>query len=189
MGLVLKLVLVATSGLFFGAVALGAIGVFLVVNGSPGTCGGREITPISAAVAAQLDQRWDQFSLDILSAGTSISISESEATSRGRQYVDDEDVPVDNLRVYFCSDGRGQVAGEVEALGIDVDFVITGRLDVSGPEPVVELESVNVGNLPEFVGDAVLDVLLDDGARTLELDENLAGSEISDGVIVVTGVP
>ena len=189
MGCTLKIILFVISGSFFAAVVLVALGVFLVVTGSPGTCSDREIAPVSAAVAAQLDDRWDQFSADITSAASSIGVSESEATSRARQYVEDEDVPVDDLRVYFCDGGSGQLAGKVKAMGIDVDFVVTGHLDISGNRPVVELDSIDIGNMPGFVADTVFDLLLDDDARTLELDENLLGSEISDGMIEISGGP
>lgn len=189
MGCIVKIVLFAISGFVFIGVVLVALGVFLVVTGSPGTCSDREIAPISAAVAAQLDDRWDQFSIDIASAASSIGVSESEATSRARQYVEDEDVPVEDIRVYFCDDGNGQLAGKVKAIGIDVDFVVTGHLDLSGEEPVVELDSIDIGNMPGFVADTVFGILLNDDARTLELDENLLGSEISDGLIRINGGP
>lgn len=189
MGCILKIILFAISGFFFAVVVGGALSVFLIVTGSPGTCTDREIDPISSAVAAQLDARWDVFSQTSETQQASIQVSEAEATSRGRQYVDDEDVPVDDLRIYFCGDGKGQIAGKVAAIGIDVDFVVTGHLDVGGPKPVVQLDSVDIGNMPGFVADKVLDILLNDDARTLELDENLRGSEISDGLIVISGGP
>ena len=166
-----------------------ALGAFLIVTGAPKTCSDREIAPISAAVAAELDERWDQFSIDIATAATSIDITESEATSRARQYIEDRDVPLDDLSVYFCGDGKGQLAGKVEALGIDAGFVVTGHLDLTGARPVVQLDSLHAGNLPGFISDAVFDFLLDDDARTLELDENLLGSEISDGLIIISGGP
>ena len=189
MGCILKIVLFVISGFFFGAVVLVALSVFLVVTGSPDTCSDREITPISEAVAAQLDDRWDQFSADIAAAASSIDVTESEATSRARQYIEDEDVPVDDLRVYFCDDGTGQLAGQIEALGIDIDFVVTGHLEISGDQPVAELDSIDIGNMPGFVADTVFGILLNDDARTLELDENLLGSEISDGLIRINGGP
>ena len=65
----------------------------------------------------------------------------------------------------------------------------TGHLDLSGPRPVVQLDSIDVGNLPGFVSDAVLNALISEGTRTLELDENLVGSEIGDGLIIITGRP
>lgn len=166
-----------------------ALGAFFIVTGAPKTCSDREIAPISAAVAAELDERWEQFSIDIAAAAASIDITESEATSRARQYIEDRDLPLEDLSVYFCDGGEGQLAGKVEALGIDADFVVTGHLDLSGPRPAVELDSIHVGNLPGFVSDVVFDLLLDDDARTLELDENLLGSEISDGLISITGGP
>jgi hypothetical protein len=122
-------------------------------------------------------------------APAEITVTESEATARGRQYVDDEDVPLHDFRVYFCDDGKGQLAGTVEALGIDVKFVVTAHLDIDGDRPVVELDSVDVGNMPGFVADTVLGILLSDHARTLELDEHLTGTQISDGQIVISGAP
>ncbi len=189
MSRLLKIVLFAIPSFFFVSVAAASIGALLVVTGSPGTCTDREVSPISAAVVEQLAQRWEQFSNEITISASSIDISESEATSRARQFVADENAPIDNLRVYFCGDGKGQMAGEIEAIGISVDFVVTGHLDVSGPQAVLALDSVDVGNMPGFVSDAVINALLDDDARTLELGENLLGSEIADGLIIISGGP
>jgi hypothetical protein len=189
-GCILKILLFALSGFFFGAVVIVAIGAFLMVTGSPGTCTDRDIVPPpSTDIAALLDDRWDLFSQTSAAKQTNIQITESEATSRGRQYVDDEDVPIEDLRVYFCGDGKGQLAGKVAAIGLDVDFVVTGHLDTEGPQPVVELDSIDVGNLPGFISDTVFDLLLNDDARTLDLDENLLGSEIQDGLINISGGP
>jgi hypothetical protein len=188
--IVVKLAFFAVSAFFFGAVVMVALGAFLILTGSPSTCA----TPGFAAfpspeLAQQLNQRWATFSGESQIEPASIQITDAEATARGRQYLEDENVPIHDFRVVFCADGRGQIAGKVEALGIDADFVATGHLDVSGLQPVVELDSVDVGNLPGFVSDAVLNALLDDDARTLKLDENLVGSEISDGLIVISGGP
>jgi hypothetical protein len=43
--------------------------------------------------------------------------------------------------------------------------------------------------MPGFVSDAVLDLLLDDDSRTLELDENLLGFDIRDGLAELIGGP
>ena len=188
MGCVVKIVLFLIPAFFFTAATLVALAAFLAVTGSPSTCSERAISP-APALAQQLDQRWDLFSLAILDGSSSIDISEVEATARAREYLEAEDVPVEDVRVYFCGVGKGQLAGQIAALGIDVDFVLTGHLDLSGPRPVIALDAIDVGNMPGFVSDAALDLLLDDGARTLELDENLIGSEIADGRIIITGEP
>ncbi len=189
MGL-LKFLLILTSGAFFVAVVVIALSVFLIVTGSPSTCAepGWSVFP-DPLLATQLDARWSVFSDQAKAGPATIEVSEAEATARGRRYLDEKDVPVDNLNVYFCGDGKGQLAGKVGALGIGVKFVVTGHLDVSGEKPVVELDSVDLGNMPGFVADAVLHVLLNDQARTLEIDDHLTATEISQGKIVISGGP
>jgi len=192
----LKIVLLAVSGflviIIFG-VGLAAV---LMLTGKPGVCDnpplrvGRDLEPEpSAELAAQLDARWDQFSDDIKSQQAVFQASESEVTSRARQYVEDEDVPVKDLYVYYCDDGKGQLAGRIDVAGIGANFVATGTLVLGGDKPVVEIDSVDVGNMPGFVADAVLDLLLDQDARRLELDEKLLDFNIADGLAKLTGGP
>ena len=190
MGLVLKVFFFVTSSIFFVGVVLIALTVFLVVTGSPSTCATPGWTTYpDPLLATELDARWAVFSAQSQAGPASIQITDAEATARGRQYLDDEDVPVDNFRVLFCGDGKGQIAGTVGALGLDAKFVVTGHLDIGGEKPVVALDSVDVGNVPGFIADKVLDVLVKNDKRTLQLDENLSGSQINDGVIVISGGP
>jgi hypothetical protein len=194
--LVLKIVLLAISGflvIFIFGVGLAAV---LMLTGKPGVCDnpplrvGRDLDPVpSAELAAQLDARWDQFSADIKNQQAVFQATESEVTSRARQYVEDEDVPVDDVFVYYCDDGKGQLAGRVDVAGVGANFVATGTLVLGGEKPVVEIDSVDVGNMPGFVADAVLDLLLDADARRLELDENLVDFNIADGLAELTGGP
>jgi hypothetical protein len=194
--LVLKIVLLAISGflvIFIFGVGLAAV---LMLTGKPGVCDnpplrvGRDLDPVpSAELAAQLDARWDQFSADIKNQQAVFQATESEVTSRARQYVEDEDVPVDDVFVYYCDDGKGQLAGRVAVAGVGANFVATGTLVLGGEKPVVEIDSVDVGNMPGFVADAVLDLLLDADARRLELDENLVDFNIADGLAELTGGP
>ncbi|HEY7467118.1 MAG TPA: hypothetical protein VIB47_10565 [Dehalococcoidia bacterium] len=192
----LKIVLLAISGflvIFIFGVGLAAV---LMLTGKPGVCDnpplrvGRDLDPVpSAELAAQLDARWDQFSADIKNQQAVFQATESEVTSRARQYVEDEDVPVDDVFVYYCDDGKGQLAGRVDVAGVGANFVATGTLVLGGEKPVVEIDSVDVGNMPGFVADAVLDLLLDADARRLELDENLVDFNIADGLAELTGGP
>jgi hypothetical protein len=189
-GSILKLLFFVTSSLFFVAVVVIALTVFLVVTGSPSTCGTPGWTAYpTPLLATELNARWAVFSAQSQAGPASIQITDAEATARGRQYLDDEDVPVNDFRVLFCGDGKGQLAGTVGALGLDTKFVVTGHLDIGGDKPVVALDSVHVGNVPGFIADKVLDILVKNDKRTLELDENLSGSQISDGLIVISGGP
>jgi len=169
-GVIVKIILSAISALFVAGIVVVVVGALLIATGSPNTCTDREITPVSAVVAAELDERWDVFSAEAAAAAASIDITESEATSRARQYIEDKDMPLEDLRVYFCDDGKAQLAGKVESVGID--FVATGHLEI-GAQIVVVLDSIDVGNLPGFVTDGFFDLLLDDDDRMLELDEHL----------------
>jgi hypothetical protein len=193
---VVRLILLAVSGFIVIIIFVVGAMVVLMMTGKPAICDnpplrvGRDLDPEpSAELAAQLEQRWDQFSAAILSGQASFQATESEVTSRARQYVDDEDVPIEDLFVYYCGDGSGQIAGRVDVAGIGANFVATGTLIVGGENPVVEIDSVDVGNVPGFVADAVLDLLLDDDARTLELDENLTQFDIRDGLAELIGGP
>jgi hypothetical protein len=192
----IRLIFLAVSGFLVIAIVGFGLALILMFTGKPEVCDnpplriGRELEPPpSAELAAQLDARWDQFSADILSGQAVFQATESEVTSRARQYAEDEDVPVEDLFVYYCGDGKGQLAGRLHVAGVGASFVATGTLVVGGEKPVVEIDSVDVGNMPGFVSDAVLDVLLDDDSRTLELDENLLGFDIRDGLAELIGGP
>jgi hypothetical protein len=172
------------------------LALILMFTGEPAVCDnpplrvGRELDPPpSPGLATQLDARWDQFSADILNGQAVFQATESEVTSRARQYAEDEDIPVEDLFVYYCGDGKGQLAGRLDVAGVGASFVATGTLVLGAENPVVEIDSVDVGNMPGFVSDAVLDLLLDDDSRTLELDENLLGFDIRDGLAELIGGP
>jgi hypothetical protein len=192
----IKLIFLAISGFLVIIIAgIGIVGA-LMLTGKPEVCDnppsrtGRELDPPpSDQLADELEARWEQFSTASRSQPTVFEATESELTSKARQYADEEDVPVDDLFVYYCSDGQGQLAGRVDVAGFGANFVATGTLILGGENPVVEIDSVDVGNMPSFVADAVLDLLLNDDARTLELDENLVDFEIGDGLALITGEP
>ena len=192
----LKLLLLAVSGFLVIIIVMVGASVALMTTGNPDVCDnppqrvGRELEPPpSPQLAEELEARWLRFAADIRNQQTVFQVTESEATSRARIYADEEDVPVKDLFVYYCGDGTGQLAGRVDVAGIGTNFVATGTLVLGGEDPVVELESVDIGNMPGFVADSVLDVLLDEDARTLELDENLVGFEIGGGLASLTGGP
>jgi hypothetical protein len=190
-----KLLFLAISGFLVILIAAGGIGLLLILTGEPGICDspvrvGRDLDPPpSDALADELEARWDEFSADIRNQQAVFQASESEVTSRARRYAEEEDIPIEDLFIYYCGDGKGQIAGRIDVAGLGTSFVATGTLVVGGEKPVVELDSVHVGKLPGFVADVILDLLLDDDSRTLELDENLLGFEISGGLAELIGGP
>ena len=94
-----RLVLMAIGAIVGLTVLLAVLLVVAAFAGSPGGCdsGDREVQS-SPALADQLQAKLDQFDAQ-LDAGqaASFTFDESEATSRGRQFLDDENAPILNI--------------------------------------------------------------------------------------------
>ncbi|MCC6421143.1 MAG: zinc ribbon domain-containing protein [Gemmataceae bacterium] len=160
--------------------ALAVLFALLMFTGDPEPCVARTSTPAAAAVA-RAAQKWEAFKA--AGPGTTVSFDEQEATSRGVAYLEERDVPLKNLQVYFCPDGHAEVKGRVTILGRDVNVLFRGHLDVSGGKNRVVVDSVDAGNLPSWVGTRVVNEILDrNNARNLPLGLTLTASTSSDGV-------
>jgi hypothetical protein len=142
----------------------------LAFTGGPGACtpGGGAIE-ISDAHAQSFDQKWDQ--LDAALDGgqsTSITLSESEVSSRADRYLDDKGGDVSDIRVCIHS-GFGEVTGKVDASVSKAKFRVKGTVDLSGDHPDANFDDVEVGNVPgavigpfeNLVEDAIQEVLDD----------------------------
>jgi hypothetical protein len=167
------------------------VGSILIVSGSPDACADRTIE-VSTAAARELDANWDAFEAQAATGPATISISETQATSRAVEYLEEEDVPIEELQVYFCAEGYAEAAGKVDAGPIDAKIVIRGTLDLSGDEPEIDIQEIRAGSLPGFVSDVVIDIILsNDDARTLEeLDVNLLTIDYTvNGETVLSGGP
>jgi len=147
--------------LVLGAVGIVVGGAALVVVltaaaafvGSPGGCdsGGREVQT-SDALAQQFQGKLDVFN-DQLDAGqpASFTFDESEATSRGRQFLDDENAPINDLKVCFNPDGPSASGNLSAVLGLDVSVKVSGHVDFSGEHPHVSDLDIDVGGAPGFI--------------------------------------
>jgi hypothetical protein len=177
---------IATIAALLGALIAAAA---LIFTGSPAACVDR-VVPTSAAASQELRAAWKQFGAQAARGPATITVTETQATSRGVEYVDDKGAPVDELQVYFCPAGYGEASGKISVLGLKTRVVVRGTLDLSGSKPQIQIDSVRAGNLPSFIAKPAVDVILNTGdLRTLDLKEHLTSIQFSDGAATVGGGP
>jgi len=148
LGIIISLFSGLIAVVFIAGVGVGA----MALTGGPAPCapGGGTIE-ISDAQAAAFDQKWDELDAALNGAApSSISLNESEISSRANKYIDDKGGDVDNVRVCI-HDGYGEVTGSVDVVVGSGDFRVKGTVALSGGRPVVDFQDVDVGNVPGFV--------------------------------------
>ena len=149
----IKLVLSLIGGIVGVVVVVVVVVVVMAFVGSPGECdsGGRDVQ-VSSALAAQLQAKLDDFD-DQLDAGqaASITFDESEATSRGQEYLDDKDAPIEDVKICFNPQGPS-ASGKVTVVGgLNLDVKVSGTVDLSGDHLRVEDLDIDVGQVPGFL--------------------------------------
>jgi hypothetical protein len=142
-------ILLSLFGLFvLFAIVLGA----LAVTGGPGDCtpGGGPIT-VDAANSTSFQQKWDAFN-DVLDAGSpsSVTLSESEISSRAQSYLDEKDTPFKDARVCI-HDGKGEGQAKMKFLGLTMKFKVTGTMQLDGAHPKAHIDSIDIGNIPGWM--------------------------------------
>lgn len=170
-------ILVTLVGLAGGLAVL--IGI-LIATGDPAACVDRR-SAVSQDAVDSLQAKWDDFKA--AGPGAAMAITEPEATSRGVAYLEERDVPIKDLQVYFCPDGMAEAKGKVNVLGRDVSIVVRGYLDVSGGQNRIVVDELKAGNLPPWLGTAVVNQVIDrNNVRDLPLGLTLSSSTSTDGV-------
>lgn len=166
--------------------------VLLAYAGGPGGCTpGVGAIELSDAQAASFDQKWDQ--LDAALDGgvpTTISLSESEISSRAERYARQRGGDIRDIRVCL-HDGKGEATGKADAFFGRVKFKVTGTVDLTGEHPVVKFDDVKVGKVPSAVlapfegavEDAIKD-LLDDIAL-----KHTYAPALKEGSAEISGTP
>jgi hypothetical protein len=187
--------------LLLGAVGIVVGGAALVVVltaaaafvGSPGGCdsGGREVQT-SDALAQQFQGKLDAFN-DQLDAGqaASFTFDESEATSRGRQFLEDENAPVGDLKVCFNRDGPSASGNLNAVLGLDVSVKVSGQLDLSGEHPHVSDLDIDVGGAPGFITGGfkgAVEGVINDQLAHIDTDHQLTIT-FGEGTATLSGQP
>ena len=174
-------IIATVIGLGGGIIIL--IGI-LIATGDPAACVDRR-SAVSQSAVDSLQLKWDTFK----AAGSpaSVQFTEAEVTSRGVAYLDERDVPIKDLQVYFCPDGKAEAKGKVNVLSRDVSVLIRGTLDVSGGQNRIIVDELKAGNLPPWIGTAIVNQVIDrNSVRDLPLGVTLSSSVSSDGVHTLT---
>jgi hypothetical protein len=148
-----RLVLAVVGGIVGVVTLVVVLAVLAAFAGSPGECDSadREVV-VSSALAEALQDKLDTFD-EQLDAGqaASFTFDESEATSRGIEFLEENNAPIDDLKVCFNSDGPS-ASGKVSAVaGLDLDVKASGNVDLSGEHPRVDDLDIDVGRVPGFV--------------------------------------
>lgn len=169
-------------------VVTGALGF----TGGPGACtpGGGTIE-INDAQAQAFDQKWDQLDAS-LDAGnsTSISLSESEVSSRADRYLREKGGDVSDIRVCIHN-GFGEVTGKVDASVSKAKFKVKGNVDLTGDHPDLNFDDIEVGNVPGAVI-GPFENLVEDALQEVLDDINLKHSytpTLQEGSVTIQGAP
>ena len=189
----IRLVLMAIGAAVGLVVILAVVVLAAAFAGSPGECdsGDRQVDS-NPALAQQLQAKLDQLNAQ-LDAGqaASITFDESEATSRGRQFLDDESAPIADLKICFSSDGPS-ASGNLDAvLGLDVTAKVSGDLSLDGQHPRVDNLDINVGAVPGFAAgglEGVVEGVINDQLEHISLEHQLTIT-FGEGTATLSGQP
>lgn len=187
--ILIKLAILAFSGLFFLAVTATALAGFLVLTGAPRPCVDRAVSPAPPPNAA-LQANWQDLVTRVQGGeAMALSVTEAQATTLAAGHLEGKDLPVEDLAIFFCPDGTIEAFGKVSVAGLQSDVLVKGRLDTTQAQPTIDIHEIRAGNLPSMVASNLLDALWDgEEARTLPLNMNILSVDVGDGeAIVVIG--
>lgn len=167
-----------TTGALLGVVTLAAAfagGLYAAaVVGSPGPCQPAAPLVVTGEAAASLQAKLDTMTAQ-LAAGqpASFAFTDSELTSRAVQFLREEDAPIRDLQVCVHA-GAVEASGTVQVpWGPDVDVLARGRVDFSGGEPQVRIDSMEVGAVPGLVTgtvEGIIGGLIEEQLRKIDLE-------------------
>lgn len=174
---------------------IAAFAFFLMaIVGDPGTCdtAGRTIT-ISPAAAASFQTKWDDLDASLaLGEPSSISVTEDEAASRAREWLDERDAPISDVLLCFNAAGAGASAKvDVPFFPGDVNVLVTGTLDLTGERPEAKIDDIEMGGMPGFMTEIAkrfINRVVDNQTDDVTLDHDY-GLAFDEGEAVISGQP
>jgi len=188
-----RLVLAIVGAVVGVVVVLAALTALAAFVGSPGECdsGDREVES-SSALAQQFQAKLDDFEAE-LDAGqaASFTFDESEATSRGREFLEEENAPIEDLKVCFNPEGPS-ASGKLSAvLGLDVTVKVSGDLDLSGEHPRIDDLDIDVGSVPGFITgglEGIVKGVINDQPDHIDVEHQLSIT-FGEGTATLSGQP
>jgi hypothetical protein len=189
----IRLVLAVVGGIVGVVTLVVVLTVLAAFAGSPGECdsGDREVL-VSSALAQQLQDKLDAFDGQ-LDAGqaASFTFDESEATSRGQEFLDEKNAPIDDLKVCFNLEGPS-ASGKVSAVaGLDLDVKASGKVNLSGAHPRVDDLDIDVGKVPGFVTgglEGLIKDVINDQLDHIDIEHQLTIT-FGEGTATLSGQP
>jgi len=188
-----RLVLAIVGAVVGVVVVLAALTALAAFVGSPGECdsGDREVES-SSALAQQFQAKLDDFEAE-LDAGqaASFTFDESEATSRGREFLEEENAPIEDLKVCFNPEGPS-ASGKLSAvLGLDVTVKVSGDLDLSGEHPRIDDLDIDIGSVPGFITgglEGIVKGVINDQPDHIDVEHQLSMT-FGEGTATLSGQP
>jgi len=187
-------IVLAVIGIAGGVVMLVVIlTVVAAFAGSPGECdsGDREVD-ITASLAQQLQGKLDAMD-DELDGGqaSSFTFDESEATSRGVEFLEENNAPIDDLKVCFSTEGPS-ASGTLDAvLGLNVKVKVSGNVDLSGEHPRITDLDIDVGSVPGFITggfEGIVKDVINDQMDKIDIEHDLTVT-FGEGTATLSGQP
>jgi hypothetical protein len=163
----------------------------LMATGGPSACDPATAVVVNQANSDAFKMKWEAFDAVVEGgAPSSVTFSEGEIASRAESWINEEDVPFEDVLVCL-HDGAGEASATVKLLGMDVEFLIKGTLDLSGDQPEAKIDDISVGNVPGFMlapVEAIVDRALDEGLNDLKIDDGYTLT-LKEGEATIDGVP
>lgn len=181
----LRMIVMAALGIG-GTVAVASTA--MAVTARPEACVTRTAETRTLAVPDDLRTRWEGFIASAATTGQATPVvTEQQATTAAIEWARRRALPVEDVQVTFCPDGRIEAAATMTSLGAPLHGRLRGTLDTSSGSARVQVESLRVGALPEalatsFANSAVQSAQLDQ----VPLD-GLQSVTVGDGTLTLVG--
>jgi hypothetical protein len=175
--------------LFLAPFLLAGLFLLLTFKGSPGQCGGGRSLQVDPALAQSYDQRWLALNAQLTSGQpASFAVTDSEATSRTREFLAQTDAPVSDVRVCF-EPGRGDISGKVSTPFGPTSTCASKAASIKAAATSDEDRPIQVGALPSFVMRPFRGLVtrIIDSRRSIELDHRISAA--GGGQAVISGQP
>jgi hypothetical protein len=181
---------IVLSLLLMGIILTGTTAA-LMATGGPEACDPATEVVVNQANSDSFKTKWEAF--DALVEGgqsSSVTFNESEIASRAESWINEEDAPFEDVLVCL-HENAGEASATVNVLGMDVEFLIKGTLDLSGDKPEAKIDDISVGNVPGFMMapvEAIVDRALDEGLNDMKIEDGYTLT-LKEGEARIDGVP